>query len=115
MGTLPISWGSLYASALGLLAPAAVFAQVVEPLPSQLEETERGRLLLALVGLALLGLILVAAIYLGGRMTRRIARQRPIERTRPASDWERGSRDQGSGVGELRSRDQGPGIRDQGK
>ncbi len=72
-----------------IFAEVTFFADLPEPPAGQLDETERGRLMLALVGLSLLGLVLVAMIYLGGRMTRRIARQRPIERARPQSDWDR--------------------------
>ncbi len=61
------------------------------PLLWRLDPERRGQIAMALVGLVILGMGLVLAVYLGGRMARRIARQIPPPRKRDESDWDRKS------------------------
>lgn len=60
-----------------------------KPLWQRLDELTRGRIVLALVGLILLGFLLVFVTVAGGAIIRRIARQRPPPRKRELSDWDR--------------------------
>jgi hypothetical protein len=55
----------------------------------RLDDAMRGRLALALVGFVLLAALLILLIVLSARMMRRIARQRPPDRPREVSDWDR--------------------------
>jgi hypothetical protein len=59
------------------------------PLLERLSPTQRAAVLAALFALVLLGMALVAFVYLGGRFVRRQNRQRPPERRPLASDWDR--------------------------
>jgi len=52
-----------------------------EPLLMRLDPEQRAKVLMALVGLVLVGSLLIALVWLGGRHLRRIAGKRP----RPAS------------------------------
>jgi hypothetical protein len=59
------------------------------PLLERLSPTQRAAVLAALFALVLLGMALVAFVYLGGRFVRRQNRRRPPERRPLASDWDR--------------------------
>jgi hypothetical protein len=64
---------SLPASAAGPLAAAAA---KTEPLLNRLDPPQRTKVLMTLLGLVLLGLLLIAIAYLGGRHVIRLARKR---------------------------------------
>ena len=59
------------------------------PLLERLSPTQRAAVLAALFALVLLGMALVAFVYLGGRFVRRQNRRRPPGRRTLASDWDR--------------------------
>ena len=73
-------------------------AEQQEPLLNRLDPLLRGVVVMALVGLLIVGLALMALTWLGGRRVRRLARSRPPVRDRELSDWDRkqpASRDDG--------------------
>jgi hypothetical protein len=74
---------ALPAWAIAILLAAA---EIESPLP-QLDPQRRAGVLLALAGLVILGLGMIALVWLGAQHVRRLARQRPIGRTRDASSW----------------------------
>jgi hypothetical protein len=58
-----------------------------EPLLKQLDPPRRAAVLMALLGLVLIGVTLVACVMIGGRWARRMARHRPgRNRTHPTGD-----------------------------
>jgi hypothetical protein len=59
------------------------------PLLERLSPAQRGAVLAALFALVLLGMALVAFVYLGGRFVRRENRRRPPDRPPLPSDWDR--------------------------
>jgi hypothetical protein len=59
------------------------------PLLERLDPTQRAAVLAALFGLVLVGLALVAFIWLGGRIVRRQNRRNPPQRPLIQSDWDR--------------------------
>ncbi len=59
------------------------------PLLERLSPAQRGAVLAALFALVLLGMALVAFVYLGGSFVRRQNRRRPPERPPLPSDWDR--------------------------
>jgi hypothetical protein len=62
-------------------------AEVADPPLKQLDPQSRAGVLLALAGLVILGLGMIALVWLGAQHVRRLARQRPIERPREKSSW----------------------------
>jgi hypothetical protein len=58
------------------------------PLLERLDPTQRAAVLAALFALVLLGMALVAFIYLGGRFVRRQNRHDPPRRPPLPSDWD---------------------------
>jgi hypothetical protein len=76
----------------GLLTAVVIIssgAEQQEPLLNRLDPLLRGVVLMALVGLVIVGLSLMALTWLGGRRVRRLARSRPPARDRELSDWDR--------------------------
>lgn len=71
---------------LSLLAAEGEGAQ---PLLNKLDPVLRTQVLMALLGLLLIGLLLVLMVLIGGRYVRRLARQRPGATASPADDWYR--------------------------
>jgi hypothetical protein len=79
----------------------SIFGMALIPLPSlladnegvslleRLDPTQRAAVLAALFGLVLVGLALVAFIWLGGRFVRRQNRRSPPQRPPIQSDWDR--------------------------
>ncbi|HEV2971488.1 MAG TPA: hypothetical protein VGY55_16045 [Pirellulales bacterium] len=59
------------------------------PLLERLDPTQRAAVLAALFGLVLVGLALVAFIWLGGRFVRRQNSRNPPHRPPLQSDWDR--------------------------
>jgi hypothetical protein len=68
-------------------APALLAAEDAELPLKQLDPQSRAGVLLALAGLVILGLGMIALVWLGAQHVRRLARQRPIERPRDESSW----------------------------
>ena len=64
-------------------------AEQAKPLIERLDPQSRAGLLAALAGLVVLAIGSMVVVYLGGRYVRRIIRQRPPERRREVSDWNR--------------------------
>ena len=64
-------------------------AEQREPLLNRLDPLLRAVVLMALAGLVIVGLSLMAFAWLGGRRVRRLARSRPPVRERDLSDWDR--------------------------
>jgi hypothetical protein len=62
-------------------------AEEIEPPLPQLDPQRRAGVLLALAGLVILGLGMIALVWLGAQHVRRLARQRPTERPREPSSW----------------------------
>ena len=58
------------------------------PLLERLDPSQRAAVLAALFALVLLGMALVAFIYLGGHFVRRHNRRKPPERPPLPSDWD---------------------------
>jgi hypothetical protein len=75
---------ALYDPAVGWFCTAQA-----KPLLERLPSDDRLRVLMALTGLALLGIALMAFAWLYGRRVRRLTRQRPQRRQRGPSDWDR--------------------------
>jgi hypothetical protein len=79
-------------TALGWLS-CLLAEEDVRPLLQRLSPTQRAAVLAALFALVLLGMALVAFVYLGGRFVRRQSRSstslRPRERPVAPSDWDR--------------------------
>ena len=74
-----------------LHAPALLAAteKQVEPLLVRLDPANRAKVLMAILGLVVLGGVLVAMIWLGARYVRRVARE-PLRPTSPRQDdWYR--------------------------
>jgi hypothetical protein len=65
------------------------------PLLQRLDPSQRAAVVAALFALVLLGMALVAFIYLGGRFVRRQNRRTPPSRPPLASDWDRKQPDEG--------------------
>jgi hypothetical protein len=59
------------------------------PLLQRLDPSQRAAMVAALFALVLLGMALVAFIYLGGRFVRRQNRRAPPTRPSLQSDWDR--------------------------
>jgi hypothetical protein len=59
------------------------------PLLQRLDPSQRAAMVAALFALVLLGMALVAFIYLGGRFVRRQNRRAPPNRPPLQSDWDR--------------------------
>jgi hypothetical protein len=68
---------------------AILAADAPATLWQRLDEATRGRLTLTLAGFVLLIVLVIILIALSARMMRRIARHRPPQRLREASDWDR--------------------------
>jgi hypothetical protein len=64
-------------------------AEQQEPLLNRLDPLLRGVVVMALVGLLIIGLALMALTWLGGRRVRRLVKSRPPIRDRELSDWDR--------------------------
>ena len=64
-------------------------AERTEPLLMRLDPQQRAKVLMALVGLVLVGALLVGLAWLGGRHVRRIARKRPRPASRHDDQWYR--------------------------
>lgn len=64
-------------------------ADQAKPLLERLDPQTRAGLLAALAGLVVLAIGSIVVVYLGARYVKRIIRQRPPERRRDASDWNR--------------------------
>jgi hypothetical protein len=62
-------------------------AEEIEPPLPRLDPQRRAGVLLALAGLVILGLGMIALVWLSAQHVRRLARQRPIERPRETSSW----------------------------
>jgi hypothetical protein len=62
---------------------------VAEPLLQRLDPSQRAAVVAALFALVLLGMALVAFVYLGGRFVRRRNRHDPPPRPPLVSDWDR--------------------------
>ena len=62
-------------------------AEEIEPPLPQLDPQRRASVILALAGLVILGLGMIALVWLGAQHVRRLARQRPIPRSREPSNW----------------------------
>jgi hypothetical protein len=62
-------------------------AEEIEPPLPQLDPQRRASVILALAGLVILGLGMIALVWLGAQHVRRLARQRPIPRSREPSSW----------------------------
>jgi hypothetical protein len=60
-----------------------------EPLLDKLDPVLRTKVLMALLGLILLGLALVLLVMMGGRYVRRLARQRPGSSQSVQDEWYR--------------------------
>ncbi len=72
-----------------LLHPLFAAEEQAEPLLMRLDPQRRAKVLMALLGLVLVGVALVAMAYLGGRYLRRMIKQ-PVRSTRPRDDdWAR--------------------------
>lgn len=67
----------------------AVEGEGAEPLLNKLDPVLRTQVLMALLGLLLVGLLLVLIVLLGGRYVRRLARHRPGATASSADDWYR--------------------------
>jgi hypothetical protein len=64
-------------------------AEQAEPLLMRLDPQRRAKVLMALLGLVLVGVALIVLAFLGGRYLRRVIKQ-PIRATRPGDDdWSR--------------------------
>lgn len=59
-----------------VLAAALDSAEAAEPLIERLDPPRRAAVLMAILGLVLLGLLVVTCVMIGGRWMRRVARQR---------------------------------------
>jgi hypothetical protein len=59
------------------------------PLLQRLDPSQRAAVIAALFALVLLGMALVAFVYLGGRFVRRQNRRNPPARPPLVSDWDR--------------------------
>jgi hypothetical protein len=70
-------------------ALAADAPQQVEPLLMRLDPQRRAKVLMALLGLVLVGVVLIAAAALGGRHVLRIARMRNRPTPRHDDQWYR--------------------------
>jgi hypothetical protein len=79
-------WASARWSADWLLAAEEKQAA---PLLMRLDPAVRAKVLMALLGLVLVGLLLVAMAWLGGRHLRRIARKAPTPPVDHRDDWYR--------------------------
>lgn len=64
-------------------------ADQARPLLERLDPQTRAGLLAALAGLVVLAIGLIVVVYLGARYVKRIIRQRPPQRRRDKSDWDR--------------------------
>ncbi|MDZ4819100.1 MAG: hypothetical protein SGJ20_09030 [Planctomycetota bacterium] len=73
------------------LLGADLLGQADQTLLQRLGDVGRAKVMMALLGLVLIGITLVVGIYLGGRWARRIARTRVPVRLRDQSDWDRRS------------------------
>jgi hypothetical protein len=83
-----LAWAtSLVQYRLELVALAA--NERSEPLLMRLEPHERAKVLMALLGLVLVGALLVGLAWLGGRHVLRIARKRPGPTSRHDESWYR--------------------------
>ncbi len=67
----------------------AILADGEQPLIKRIDPDSRARLLLALAGMVILAIGGMVLVWLGARYVKRIARQRPPERQRDLSDWQR--------------------------
>jgi hypothetical protein len=68
-----------------LWQPLLAAEEQAETLLMRLDPQRRAKVLMALLGLVLLGVALVAIAYLGGRYLRRVIQQ-PVRSTRPRDD-----------------------------
>ncbi len=64
-------------------------ADRAEPLLMRLDPEQRAKVLMAFVGLVLVGALLIAIVWLGGRHLRRIARNRPRPTSPHDDQWYR--------------------------
>jgi hypothetical protein len=68
-----VIWAVIHGNALGLLAAA----RPVDPVIEQLDPPRRAAVVMALIGIVLTGLALVACAMLGANWVRRMARHQP--------------------------------------
>jgi hypothetical protein len=68
---------------------AVLAAEQGKTLLERLDPQSRAGLLAALAGLVVLAIGSMVVVYLGARHVKRIIRQRPPERRREPSDWQR--------------------------
>ena len=72
---------------LNCQALVAAIDEKAQPLLYRLAPTERARVIMALLGIVLIGLALLALVMVGGRRLRRIARSRPGPARTNDDDW----------------------------
>jgi hypothetical protein len=84
---------------------ALLAAEEAEPPLKQLDPQSRAGVLLALAGLVILGLGMIALVWLGAQHVRRLARQRPIERLRDESNWTAAPRIRDNALDDLDNED----------
>ena len=83
------SFGPLLAGAISVAGLLAAAEQKSEPLLVRLDPESRAKVLMSLLALVLVGVGLVALVWLGGRHLRRIARQRLVPTREHEDDWYR--------------------------
>lgn len=60
-----------------IVRPAVLLGEATEPVLERLDPPRRAAVVMALLGLVLLGLLLVACVMIGAHWVRRLARHRP--------------------------------------
>ena len=113
-----VAWLSRFAAAVGCLTvivSTQVFAaeEKAQPLLWQLDPRQRARVLMALLGLILAGVGLVALTILGGRYVLRLTRKQ-VGPTRSAGDAWAGKPLFPAPAGDSNSNDDNPGPSDPG-
>jgi hypothetical protein len=83
----------MYREFLGCVQAAWLWGQTPRPLFFRLKPEDRARVLVALVGLVILGIVLVLLVSWGARVTRRYMRRAPSSERPPwdrlEDDWAR--------------------------
>lgn len=84
-----VSLSTIVAHCHGLAGMALACDEQAQTLLNRLDPVNRARVLMALLGLVLIGLTLMAMIWILGRRMRRIARQKPPASRVSEDQWYR--------------------------
>ena len=82
-----VSLASLLTAHGEVLPPAA--AETTQTMLMRLDPVQRAKVMMALLGLVLVGGMLIVMVFFAGRQLRRIARKRPAPTPQRDNDWYR--------------------------